>query len=268
MVVFDFVDYKLFVNKRVQDKPKNGRGEYKRIADYLGVSSVLISQIFKGPKDLSMEQAFKTCEYFGLIELEKKYFLGLVSLAKAGTFELKKHYEKELEDLKQRSLSIENRVKHSKVLSEEDKGIFYSDWRFSAIRLSCELEDINTIEDLSQAFSLEPEQVKKYTDFLLKTGLIKVNSGKFALGPSSTHLSSSSPYIKNHHRNWRLKAIESIDQMGEKEIMYSAPMSVSKKVFENLNKKILKLIDEFVEEASDTEAQDLYFLNIDLRKTL
>lgn len=268
MDIFLFNCYKELVNSKVNILPNKGRGEYKKIAEYLGVSSVLISQIFNGHKDISIEQGFKLADYFGLLGLEKKYFLTLIHEAKAGLHDLKKYYTTEIEELRNQAKAIENRVTHSNLLSEEDKGIFYSDWRYSAIRLSCDLDHINTILDLTSCFNLNEKEIKKYTDFLLKTGLIKVQSGKFTIGPSSTHLSKASPYIKNHHRNWRLKSIESIDKLTVDEIMYTAPMAISQDLFIKLNKKILMLIDDFVKDATSSESSELYFLNIDLRKLM
>jgi uncharacterized protein (TIGR02147 family) len=249
----------------VKARPNNGRGEFKRISEFLGVSSVLVSQIFKGPKDISIEQGHKLGSYFGFIDLEKRYFVSLISHARAGTFELKKFYEKELNELREKSKLIANRVKHKNILDEKDKAIFYSDWRYSAIRLACDMESISAADDLSKLFRTSLDQVHIYLDFLINNGLVVVESGKLKLGPSSTHISKESPFVKNHHRNWRLRSIESIDTMGSDEIMYSAPMCTSREVFNNLNTKILKLIDEFVSDASAAEGEDVYYLNIDLR---
>lgn len=265
MDIFTTKDYKELVNKIIKSKPNNGRGEFKKISEFLGVSSVLVSQIFKGTKDISIEQGHKLGSYFGFIDLEKRYFVALISYCRAGTFELKKFYEKELNELRDKSKLISNRVKHRNILSEKDKAIFYSDWRYSSVRLACDMDSIRKEEDLSELFNTDIDQIHIYLDFLINTGLVLVESGKLKLGPASTHISKESPFVKNHHRNWRLRSIESIDKMDNDEIMYSAPMCTSKEVFKNLNSKILKLIDEFVKDASSAKGEDVYYLNIDLR---
>ena len=268
MDIFSYKDYKVLVNDLLRTKPNQGRGQFKRISEHLNVSSVLISQIFKGSKDISVEQGHKLCEYFNFIELEQKYFITLISANRAGTFELKNFYEKELIHLRKSAKSISNRVKHKKVLSEEDKATFYSDWKFSAVRLACDLEKVVNISDLSRLFNIDEKSIKSILEFLMNKGLVKSKNGNLETGPSSTHISKTSPMVKNHHRNWRLKALESLDNLDDIEIMYTAPMATSKAVYENLNKKILKLIDEFVKEASNAEGEDLYYLNIDLRKMI
>jgi uncharacterized protein (TIGR02147 family) len=268
MDIFSYSDYKVLVNDLLLTKPNQGRGQYKRISEHLNVSSVLVSQIFKGRKDISIEQGHKLCDYFNFIELEKKFFVTLISSNRAGTFELRKFYDKELSELRKQAKSIVNRVKHKNVLSEEDKATFYSDWKYSGMRLACDLAQIVNISDLSSLFKVDEESIKSILEFLMTKGLVKSNNGNLEIGPSSTHISKSSPMVKNHHRNWRLKALESLDNLDDNEIMYTAPMTTSKEVYQNLNKKILKLIDEFVDEASSADGEDLYYLNIDLRKMI
>ena len=46
---------------------------------------------------------------------------------------------------------------------------------------------------------------------------------------------------------------------------YSRHKPTRAEVFKNLNTKILKLIDEFIKDASSAESEDVYYLNIDLR---
>ena len=86
MNVFLAKDYKELVNNMVKSRPNNGRGEFKKISEFLGVSSVLVSQIFKGSKNISIEQGHKLGSYFGFIDLEKRYFVALISYCRAGTF--------------------------------------------------------------------------------------------------------------------------------------------------------------------------------------
>ena len=265
MDMFDYANYKLFVTDWISEKPNKGRGELKRISEFLKVSSVLISQIFNGHKEISLEQAEKLTEYLGLIELEKRFFLSLVSLSRAGTQSLKDFYQREAESLKVHSKDISKRVPHQNILNEKDKAIFYSDWKFSAIRLACGLNKVSK-KILLKKFNLDEETLDEYIEFLASRGLIEFERGFFSMGPSSTHISKESPFVKQHHRNWRLKAIESIDKMNNDEIMYTAPMCISYELYEDFSKKVLSLIDDLVENAKDSKADDLYFFNLDLRR--
>jgi uncharacterized protein (TIGR02147 family) len=265
MTIFDYETYKDFVNNSISLKGKSGRGEYKRISGFLGVSSVLISQIFKGEKEVSLEQAIKLGEYYGLTVLENKYLICLVSAARAGSHSLKKFYAKEAQLLIKKSKDIGSRISHSETLSEHDKAIFYSDYKYSAIRLACSLDGLSKMK-MAAMFDLTEDGLGLYLDFLKSRGLIKEEKGHLFLGPSSTHISKSSPFVKHHHRNWRLQSIGSLDQLGDHEVIYTAPMCISKNLFEKLNTKILGFIDDLVVDAVDSESEELCYINIDLRK--
>jgi len=265
MDIFNYENYKLFVLDWIKEKPKFGRGEFKRISDFLKVSSVLISQIFKGQKEISTEQAIRLCDYLGLIELEKKYFISLVSISRAGTHVLKEFYRKDILELKQFSKDISKRVSNTKFLSREDSAIFYSDWKYSAIRLACGLNNI-TKTKIREYFHLDDDTLERYFEFLQSRNLIISERGLLKLGPSSTHLSKSSPFVKQHHRNWRIKSVESIDKMKTDEIMYTAPMCISSDLYDNFNRKILKLIDDIMKDAKESKADNLFYFNIDLRR--
>jgi uncharacterized protein (TIGR02147 family) len=268
MDIFNYTDYKKLINDLVISRPKEGHGQYKKMADYLGVSTVLISQIFKGHKDISLEQALLLADFFNFIELEKNFFLKLISHNRAGTQKLKLFYAKELETLRSEAKNISKRVKHQNVLTEEDKAIFYSDWKFSALRLACDLKEVTSTQELANLFNLDQDRAREIVEFLLKRGLIKNEAGNLMIGPASTHVEKQSPLVKQHHRNWRLKALEKMDDLADSEIMYTAPMCTSASVISNLNAKILKLIDEFVKEASEAPGEELYYFNIDLRNML
>lgn len=257
--------YKQIVHDWILQRPKEGRGELKRISEFLGVSSVLVSQIFNGEKDISLEQGHKLCDYLGMNEIEKKYFLTLIQYQRAGTSDLKNFFYKEAKRIEKEIADISNRVPHQQKLSNEDKSIFYSDFKYSAIRLACSLPQVND-QKLQSLFDIDQNSLSRYTEFLLERNLIKKSAGFYELGPASTHIGKDTPYVKQHHTNWRLKAVATIEQMQDDELMYTAPAAISKEDFKNLRLKILKLIDEFVADAIESEAEDLFYLNIDLRK--
>ena len=265
--IYDYKNYKSFVNFTIKEMPNHGRGQFRRISEHLKVSSVLISQIFKGDRDLTLEQGFLLCDYFGWIGLEKKYFMTLLSYAKAGTYNLKQYYLEELKILQKESKELKNRVKSSAKLDQEDQAIFYSDWKYSAVRLSCDLENQNKSK-IKEIFGLTDSETHKIVDFLLQNGLIKVENGEYKLGPASTHLSSDSPFIGQHHRNWRIKSLESAGSLDSEELLYSAPMVISQELFTDLRQRLVEFIEQFVQDATASEAENLYYLNIDLRKML
>src|SRR5476649_2027297 len=100
MRVFDFIDYKAFLRTRVESMPKHGRGQYQKIASHLNVHSTMISQVFGGDKNLSLEQACSLCEFLGLGDLETEFFVALVSRERAGSKSLKNLIDRRLDQLR------------------------------------------------------------------------------------------------------------------------------------------------------------------------
>lgn len=261
---FSYKDYKEFVTFLI--KNGKGRGEFSRIAAYLKVSNVLISQVFKGHKELSVEQGIKLAEYYGFSEIETKYFINCLSYNKAGNQQLKSYYEKEMFEIAKRSKQIASRVTTQRQLTDEEKARYFSDWVNSAIHLSCSLPFINTIQDLSLYLGLAEEKIDESLQFLLAAGLVERKSGELVTGTIYIHLEKTSPYLIQHHRNWRLLSSLKATNIQAYEVMYTAPMVISKKLAEELYTKILYFIQNVVKSTESCADEEIWNLNIDFIK--
>lgn len=89
MIIFEFKDYKQFVRHMINTQPILGRGSVKKMAESLRVHPSLISQVLKGTKEFTAEQANEVAAFLNLNELETEYFLCLVDIERAGTTRLK-----------------------------------------------------------------------------------------------------------------------------------------------------------------------------------
>jgi len=99
MTIFEFKDYKLFVRHVINTKPILGRGSVKKMAESLRVHPSLISQVLKGTKEFTAEQANEVAVFLNLNELETEYFLCLVDIERAGTARLKTFLQNKRERL-------------------------------------------------------------------------------------------------------------------------------------------------------------------------
>src|SRR3954463_5460814 len=98
--IFEAETYKDYVLKRFEALPGKGRGEMRRLSLALRVHTSLLSQVFRGSRDLTLEQAMGAAEYFGFTQSETDAFVTLVELARAGSPALRKHFETRLSLLK------------------------------------------------------------------------------------------------------------------------------------------------------------------------
>lgn len=263
MQVFDFDDFLAFLKARLKVSPNQGRGEVSRIARSLKTNSTTVSLILHGKRTISVEQALKLANYLGLTNLEKEYFMCLVQKDRAGTSELRDFYHQQIIQIKEKALRLTNRVANEKVLSPEDKARFYSSWHFTAIRNLIAIPGCESPEEIAKYLGLKMTVVAEILEFLIGCGLCIRTSQSYAVGPKATHLDDSSPFIRQHHTNWRLKNLDRVGALTGSELMYTGPMSLSQKDATILKSRILKLIEEAVSIVRDSPSEELRCLTID-----
>lgn len=263
MNIFEYSDYKHLVTDLVAQMPKGGWGQFRLMAETLRVNSTVISQIFRGSRHLTPEQALTLAESFGFNDNETSFFLLLVQKDRAGTASLKKYYEAKEKSQRESSRQIKTRIQKHSVIKEEDKALFYSDWYYSGIRMLSALSTHNTIDEFADYFQLNRSITKKVVDFLLETGLCIEQDGKISVGPKSTHLDNKSPLVNSHRRNWHLKSMERMQGMHTEDLFYSAPMTLSEKDFEAIREELVAAISKVVKRVEKSDEEKLVCLNID-----
>ena len=261
--IYNFMNYKDFINSCIKSCPNNGRGQLLKMAKFLTVHSTLISQVLRGHKDFTLEQTFKLTEYFGLNEIEKEYFITLVQYEKAGTHDLKNYFKEKLQKTKNKFQQVSSRVVAKTELNEEDKALYYSDWAYMAVWLLTSMPGFEDVTKIAEHVGLPPKRISKIMEFLFKTGLCKEEKDGIGMGVSKTHLESNSPLITRHHTNWRLKAVENFEKMNNEELAFSAPLTISKKDFGKIKNDILEFIEKTSKTVASSQAEKLSCLNID-----
>ncbi len=261
MDFFEAENFKDLVNNCVPSL--NERGIFAKIAKYLNVTSVYINQIFKGDKHLSFEHGALVAEFFGFTPLQTQYFMHLLGLEKAGHFKLINYHKNQLSQIRQQSKKIGSRVKNSQTMSLENQTIFYSDWRYAAFQVACALVNVNNIHDLVNMFSVTEKEATKILNFLLENGLVISEKDQLRMGLTHSHLDKDSPLISSHHKNWRVFASEKSSYVDSDELMYTAPMVISKKLSKEFRTTLLEVIQDFVKKTEGCADEDLRVLLID-----
>lgn len=229
----------------------------------MGVHPSLVSQILKGDKQLTQDQAFALTEFFALSPLESEFFLQLVQLDRAATPKLKAHLRAKLEQIRGQSTELAKRLESKQVLSDNAKGIFYSDWSFSAVRQLTAIEKFGSVEAIARALTLPTREVRRVLDFLLEHGLCKEENGRFQVGAQSTHLPASSPWVNVHHRNWREKAIASLKDQSDGTLFYTCPLTMAEADAPKVRELAIRFIEEVNKVVDPSPSERLYCLNID-----
>lgn len=261
--IFNCASFHQFLVQGIENNTELKRGEKKAIAEFLNIHPTLLSQILSGGRVFTDEQVFLLGEYLGLTDLESDYIFILHQIANTQNKKFKMKLMRRKEELRSKSFNLSERVEKEKVLSDEEKSVFYSSWQYSAIRMLTSLEGGRTKEEVAQRFDLDKKRVSETLDFLLKTGLCKLEKGKYHLHISRTHIEKNSPYYKQHHTNWRIKSIQKLDRPVDEDLTFTGPLSASQEDFELLREEMVKLIQRVSSVVKDSKAQDIYCLNLD-----
>jgi len=265
MSLYNFSSYRAYLTDYIAHLPQKGRGEIKRMSQVIHIHPTLMSMILSGSRDLTAEQAFDLSHHLQHTDMEADYFLALVQLERAGNQRLKTHLKKSIEKIKSEATKISNRFEHERKLTDEERAVFYSSWIYSAIRLFCSTDEKGkTVSDIAARFDLPRQKVLEILNFLKATGLVTEQSDHFQLGISRTFLEHGSPHLPRHHMNWRVKSMQKIDRISDKELMFTFPLSISKTDFAKVREELAEVLKKISGIVKDSPAEDIGCLNMDL----
>lgn len=264
MSIFEFSDYRVFLKDFFQKLPRNGRGKAQELAHHLRIHPTVVSQVFSGAREFSEEQALEICEFLQLSPVEEKYFRLLVRLSGASTPKLKQKIKAELADAKTAAKALSTRVVTEKPLTDTERAVFYSSWLYSAIRLYASTDKGGrTVDEIVERFGITRVRALEICDFLTGTGLCSVKNGAYQMGAQSTFVEKGSPFLMKHHSNWRLKAVQSLDNLSEDELMFTGAMSISAADFQRLRERMAEFIKAFSQTVKDSPAEEIACFNMD-----
>jgi transcriptional regulator with XRE-family HTH domain len=262
--IWDLKDYREILRTWIQSQPNAGYGEASRIAEHLKTSRTVISQVLKGERDLTIEQGFELSKFLQLNSSLTDYFICLLSASRAGTKILTDYYLTQAEKIRNKSQQISSRT-DGKQVDKEVREKFYSDYAYSAVRLTSELPEIKTANDISTKLGISTERILDIVEFLLHNKLIEYKDDCLHLGPASTHIKKGEPAVLNHHRNWRFEGMKRMANFSSKDLFYTAPTAISLEVSNWLEESLLSLVEELSTKATDCQnVSELRCFNFDL----
>lgn len=262
--VFDFDNYKEYLNHVFTNRPKRGRGERNRLALAMGCNNTYVSQVLNGSQDFSLEQAAVINEYLAHSGEEGRFFLLLVLVSRSGNALLKSHFSAEIKRFRLRRAKLKNRLEYEKTLKIEDQLIYYSKWYYSAIHVLLSVPKFRKKDAISQYLELPIQTVSEVLDYLLRVGLAIQSNDEYLIGTKSLHLSDHSPMISQHHMNWHVRAIDSLDRVRSNDLHYSSVITVSKADAIKIRDVLHKTIDEIRKIVRASNEEGAYCYRIDL----
>jgi uncharacterized protein (TIGR02147 family) len=263
-VIFEFQDYKSYIDAWVQSRPNGGRGERSRIAERVRCHVTYVSQVLNGQNHFSLEQGEALNSLFEHNEEECDFFILLLENARAGTADLKKHFQRKIQKVLDQRLVLKNRFSDKKTLGREDQATYYSDWAYCAVHMAVLISSLRTPGAIAEYLGLSLSKTTRILQFLESVGLIRREGGGFASAEMRIHLESDSPMISKHHTNWRIQAIRSLDRETPSELHYSSVVTISHEDLPRVREILVKAIEQVRSVVRASENDAIYCYTVDL----
>jgi uncharacterized protein (TIGR02147 family) len=260
VTIFTFKDYKLFVNNWIQRQPQRGRGLIGEFGKATRTSTTLMSQIFRGKKNLSLDAAEAICARMGLTEIETQHFFLLVQYSQAKTKGLKEFLSKQIVESQKRALRKADNI----ALDEgHNNSVFYSSWIYAGMRALTTLPQIRTAEDIAAYLQIPRVQVQKVLEFLVAQEFVAIEEGELVIGPRQPRIHADSPLVRMHHQNWRARGLEKMQMQNRKDLFYTGVMTISEVDAQQVRKRVGELIENVGQIVQETEGECTRCVNID-----
>lgn len=263
VAVFDFTDFRKYLIAWIDEHGERGYGLKGRLAEAMRVSSSLVSQILKGEKALTPDQASDLCDFIGLNDIESEYLHLLVDLDRAGNPKFREKLKRKILHLQEQSKKIGKRVPRHKELTDEQKAIYYSSWLYTGIRNLTAVSGFQSPASIAEHLKLEPAVVHRVIHFLIENGLCKEVPGGVTYGPASLHVDKDSPFVNKHHQNWRFQSIQKMERRLDEDLFFTGPMSLSVAASDEIRSLLPNFIQSVMKIAGPSDSETTACLNID-----
>jgi uncharacterized protein (TIGR02147 family) len=263
--VYEYSSYKQYIIDYLENlKQKGGR---TKIANAINCHLAYLSKVLNNDANFTLEQAAKLNEYIGHNEVESEYFIYLVSLERAGNIELRKFFNDKIKKIQAEVRKVEKRISTTKKMKFEDRSLYFSHWLYSAIFVLSSIPDYQFPESMAEKLRVPLPQILKILDFLVSKKIIEMVDGRYMAVEQRIHLSGKSSLIRKHHTNWRLKAIQEIDDESYlHNLHFSTIYSMSLNDFEKIRTKFLQLVQEIEPVIADSQEEEAVAICFDLFK--
>lgn len=264
--LFDFSNYKEYLQLKIEFEAEIQKSYRTKLCDYIGIQASYLSQVINGKPNLTLEQAFKLCDFFTFDQSETKYFLLLIEKERAGTKDLENYFLNQIREFQQTRFDLKKRLKKTEDISEEDQHKYYSTWFYSAIYVLISIPEFQTKNAIASRLGLPMEIVNEALNFLESCGLVDVQKGRYQVTKKSLHLNRDSIFIQRHHINWRSQSLQSVEKNLKNDLHYSTVLAISKNDFDKIKEVYIKAIEEGRHIIGPSKEEEIYCITLDLFK--
>ena len=263
--IYKYECYKLYLREHAAGLPNSGRGFFRQLSEALKVSSTMTSQVVNGDKHFSHENINDAAIFLGLTDYETDYLFVIYELSRASNVRYRNRLFSKLLKCQEYAQLMDSRFSYDDKLTAEGQAVYYSEAIYGLVRGLAILPSFKSVKDLAQSLRSEVSHVEDVIRFLENEGILKrsADGQRYEPGIAKTHLSSTSPLVLHHHRNWRFEALQRMEVSAQENLFFTAPMTLSHSVARAVRERLPDLIQGIVNEVADSESEVMYSLNVD-----
>jgi uncharacterized protein (TIGR02147 family) len=260
MEIYNHEDFREYVAAKLDGF---GRGARLKLAGYIDCQPSFISQVLTGKNELSLEHAHKINLFFNHDTEASQYFLTMVNLSRAGSFELQKFLREQLRDQREKQLQVHKVVKKAE-LHRDDLLYYYSNWLAVSVHMLAAIEKYQDPKAMQAKLGATEAEFLETINFLTRTGLIEMKDGRILVGEAHVHLKKTSPYAQSATILTRLKVLEKLKLSNPRAVNFTSNFTISRSAYDSLRKKILGFIVELDEHIQRDDPEEFCTLVLDL----
>lgn len=260
--IFTYQSYKKFL-KDFTDL--QGRGTVSKLAGAAGCDRTYLSQCLTTKVQLTPDHILGLSEYMNLSEEEEEYFLLLLLQERSASKVAQLRIKKKMDKLIQADLVLSKKISRredSNEISEAQKAKYYSTWKYAAIHTLTSIKEFQTAQAIARKAQLSEIETLNILKDLAETGLVHFQNGKWIHSGKNIHIPTGSSHNAQNHINWRLKAVDSVNDKNS--IHYTTLFSLSKKDWEVLREQLLGYIDKQRDFIHASGSDEMYCFCCDL----
>jgi uncharacterized protein (TIGR02147 family) len=259
--VFEFESYKDAMAHFLSGPER--RGQLTRAAESLKCQRSYLSRVITEELHITPDHAFNLARFWKLTPDERAYFQTLVEYERAADPNYKSHLKTQLEELKRKYESIQERTQRASFSTDFLQAGYFSSWIWTALHFLTDVPGFQTIEALSDRLGLKKETITRHLEELEKQDLIKHTKDRWVYNKGEYHVTKDSPLVLLHHQNWRQRALIDAQDLDNKNIHFTMAYALSNRDFERIKEMILRIISETVEIAGPSNPEDVVAFNCD-----
>lgn len=262
--LFDYKDYKIYLKHRIQKESKAQRGHQRKLAEVIRLSPSYLSQVLHGKPQLTLEQALLINNFYLHDKVEAKFFILLVEKSRAGSRELENYFNEQMLELLHQRFNLKQRLKDTKDVPLEMQHKYYSTWYYSAVHIGLAIPDLQNLDLMAERLHLSKALIVEAIKFLEECGLIEITQKGYAHLNTRFHLARNSDFIRRHHINWRIQALQSIERGLETDFHYSLVFALTKEDKVRIQEVLLEAIENSRKIIAPSPSEELCALTLDL----